>query len=145
MANSVANGCNGPEPLADSPTVNGRSGIDNARAQRFYELALWLAVRQIPPRELSHGAKLCWDVIARFEKRGLECWAGLLRMAHEVGVTESQASRYMDELFKKKYAERGNGKTGKPVYRRLPNPDLQALADKAYQELTAGAAMKGGA
>ena len=107
----------------------------NGRAAQLYELALWLAVRQTPPQELSHGAKLCWDVIARWERQGKECWAGLLRMAHEVGVTEGQASRYMAELFKIGYAHKTIGTKGRAVYHRLTHPDLKARADKLYQEL----------
>jgi hypothetical protein len=110
---------------------------DSARDEQLYELALWLAVRQTPPRELSHGAKLCWDVVARWERQGKECWAGLLRMAHEVGVTECQACRYMAELFKKKYAHKVTGKKGKPIYQRLQHPYLTARAEKLYQELQA--------
>lgn len=121
------------------PSHGGESAATdrNTRAEQLYELALWLAVRQTPPKELSHGAKLCWDVIARFERNGLECWAGLLKMAHEVGVTEGQASRYLTQLFQRQYALKTTGKKGKPIYRRLPHPSLKAQADKLYQELTA--------
>jgi hypothetical protein len=100
----------------------------------LWELALWLAIRQTAPRELSHGAKLCWDVIARWERPDKECWAGLLRMAHEVGVSESQASRYMSELFEKGYAGQVPGKKGKPIYKRLEHAGLAACAEKLYQE-----------
>jgi hypothetical protein len=103
----------------------------------LYELALWLAVRQTPPRNLAHGAKLCWDVIARWERSDKECWSGLLRMGHELGVTESQASRYIAELIKKGYAERTMGTKGRPIYKRLIPPDLAAQAEKLLQELQA--------
>lgn len=107
------------------------------RDEKLWELALWVAVRQTPPGELSHGAKLCWDVIARFEKSGLECWAGLLRMANEVGVTEGQASRYIAELIEKGYVHKTQGQKGKPIYQRLKQPDLVERAGKVYQELKA--------
>jgi hypothetical protein len=103
---------------------------------RLWELAVWIAVRQTAPRQLSHGAKLCWDVIARFERTGLECWAGLMRMANEVGVTESQASRYIVELVRAKYVQRTAGKKGKLIYQRQTPPDLMVRAEKIYQELS---------
>ncbi len=110
---------------------------DSARAGQLYELALWVAVRQTPPQELSHGAKLCWDVIARWERQGKECWAGLLRMAHEIGVSEAQASRYVAELNKKLYVEKVTGAEGKPIYRRLRKADLEMRANAIYQEMHA--------
>jgi len=129
--------------LSDRPDLacKSQNGLavphDEVRHEFRWQLALWLAVRQTPPRELSPGAKLCWDVIARYEQRGLECWAGLLRMAHQVGVTESQASRYIRELVKKGYIRRALGQKGKPVYARVVHPDLDARASRLYEELSA--------
>lgn len=122
---------------------NGPHSIADSGATHRWELALWLAVRQTPPRELSHGAKLCWNVIARFEQQGMECWAGLLRMGHEVGVTEGQASRYLDQLIRRGYVHKTIGSKGKPIYQRLTSPDLHARAEKVYQETLARAKKDG--
>lgn len=121
----------------------GAKPIADTGAERRWELALWLAVRQTPPRELSHGAKLCWDVIARWEWNGMECWAGLLRMGHELGVTEGQASRYLDQLIRRGYVHKTIGSKGKPIYQRLTSPDLHARAEKVYQETWARAQKDG--
>ena len=122
---------------------NGAQPATPETNRQRWELALWIAVRQTAPRELSHGAKLCWDVIARFERAGLECWAGLMRMANEVGVTEGQASRYIVELVEANYVQRTAGKKGKPIYQRLLPPELTARAEKIYQEFPASSKTTG--
>lgn len=124
--------------LAESQVIGGDGAAHNSERQ-LWELALWRAIRQTPRRELSAGAKLCLDVIARFERSDLECWAGLLRLGHEVGVTESQASRYINELANVGYIEKVQGRSGRSIYRRTFPPELRARATRNLEEIKARA------
>lgn len=61
---------------------------------RFSPVPEWLSIR----REVSPGAKLVYGRLARYAGRESECWPKMRTLAAEVGLSERQTRRYVDEL-----------------------------------------------
>lgn len=89
-------------------------------------------------KEISHGAKLLWAVLAGFAWQDECCYPGQQRIADDLGVSIRTMRTWLRELEKAELVtviRRGLKKTNLYLLRKVADPDRKQAADQERQQV----------